>query len=586
MKKRIQFICALSVFALLLSSCANNGGQGNDTTDNSETAEQTEIVLADPVFLVKADGTANCTVTVPRKSSDEVKKLVENFIKDVKKKTGAELPVNDEYSAIETDYEIVINSDAGREPVAEQMKETGYTDYRIGIWDWHIMLTSRSDAATKAGLKKICNLLEKTDDGYCLREDINVLGSALLGDKKASVPVYDTESGEELPYYPIDGGYEVCIQKTNESECLAYAEKLSKNGFTRYSENAMSAGSDTKAKNLTFVYTAEDVHVFLNYNSYQKTTRIVFTNAEALPSLKKPELTAADNAEMSLAQLGIAGLGMSYVIQLKDYSFIVLDGGTSAQSNVNMLYEYLVSKTPTGQKPRIACWVFTHGDPDHIGAPKAFLNAHMENVDVDSVVYNFPDCSVQDTSQDDAAMGTSIFTLKNTIKSFYDATIYTVHTGQKLYFKGVEMEIIFTEEDLYPAKANSYNDTCIMARFTFDNGKVFTMLGDSTVQTSKQLAATYKDYLKSDMLQLAHHGLIGGDKALYQYIDPDICFWATAKERYEGKWDTNKDGTVNLSDVQHCLGQGGCDYNAYIRDTTIKARTHYHAGQTTVIKIK
>ena len=585
MKKKIQLICALSALTLLFSSCTSGGEQGKDTQPDPADTEQTEVVLADPIFLVKADGTANCTVTVPRNSSETVVEAVEDFIRDVKKKTGAELPVVDEYSAIETAYELVINSDAGRPPVSEQIKDTGYTDYKIGLWDWHIMLTSRSDAATKAGLKKVYNLLESVEGGYCLREDINVRGSALLGDKKASVPVYDTANGEELPYYPIDGGYEVCIQNTSESECLSYAEKLGKSGFSKYSENAMSAGSDTSAKNLTFVYVAEDIHVFLNYNSYQKTTRVVFTGAGDLPSLTKPTLTSADNAEMSLAQLGIAGLGMSYVIQLKDYSFIVLDGGTSAQSNVDMLYNYLVSKTPSGQKPEIACWVFTHADPDHIGAPAAFMKTYMEQVDIESVAYNFPDCSVQDTSQDDAAIGTAIFTLKNTIKSFYGSTVYTVRTGQKLYFKGVEMEIIFTEEDLYPERANSYNDTTLMARFTFDNGETFTVLGDSTERTSKQVAATYKDYLKSDMLQLAHHGLIGGDKALYAYIDPDICFWATSKERFEGNHDTNKDGQVTSADVQHCLGKGGCDYNTYIRDTSIKARTHYHAGQTFVVKI-
>ncbi len=124
-----------------------------------------------------------------------------------------------------------------------------------------------------------------------------------------------------------------------------------------------------------------------------------------------------------------------------------------------------------------------------------------------------------------------------------------------------------------------------MVRFTFDNGKTFTVLGDGTEQTSKQVASTYKEYLKSDILQLAHHGLIGGDKTLYSYIDPSICFWATSKERFEGNYDTNKDGKVTSADVQHCLGQGGCDYNAYIRNESIRVRTHYHAGETFVVSI-
>ena len=138
----------------------------------------------------------------------------------------------------------------------------------------------------------------------------------------------------------------------------------------------------------------------------------------------------------------------------------------------------------------------------------------------------------------------------------------------------------------YPLTVKCYNDTSSMMRFTFDNGTTFTVLADSTAQTSKLLAATYREYLKSDILQLAHHGLIGGDKQLYEYIDPEYCFWATSEERYEGRYDTNKDGTVDAKDTQHCLGQGNCSYNAYIRDDAIRKRIHYHAGETTVLYIE
>ena len=577
MKKNIRILCFVMMLIMLLSACGEQDVPQQGEQESTKEEETTKE-LAPPMVLVGADGKANCTVTVPKDSSEAVTEIVNDFIKDVQKKTGVKLPVVDEYSAISTRYEIAINSIAGRPPVEEQLKQTAYTDYSIGIWDWHIMLTSRSDAATKAGLKKIYKSLEKIDDGYCIREDMSVSGSSMLGDKKASVPVYDTLNGTELTFYSVKDGYEVYIENTTKAETMKYAEKLSQYGYSRYSENAIG-------ENLSYVYTAEDMHVFLNYDHSLKAARVVFEKAGPLPSLEKPTLTPADNAEMSVAQIGIAGLGMSYVIQLKDYSFIVIDGGTKDETNTTKLYNYMIEKTPAGKKPVIACWVFTHADPDHIGAPQTFLNKYMENVELESVVCNFPDCSVQDSVQNDEQIGSAIFALENLINNFYDATVYNAHTGQKFYFKGVEMEILFTEEDTYPLKVNSYNDTCVMAKLTFDSGKTFMVLGDSTEQTSKQLAATYKNYLKSDILQLAHHGLIGGDKTLYSYIDPEICFWATSKERFEGKHDTNKDGTVNSRDVQHCLGQGGCDYNSYIRNDSIRKRIHYHGGETFVVSV-
>ena len=575
----MRIICSLTALMLLLSACKKQDGETQTEPPATEVTEaQTEKELAPPMVLVGADGKINCTVTVPRNSSETITEAVNEFVKEVEKKTGAVLPVVDEYSAINTKYEIAVNATAGRPPAEEQLDDTGYTDYVIGIWDWHVMLTFRSESVAKAGLKKISSSLEKIDDGYCIREDMSVRASAILGDKKSSVPTYDTQNGEELPFYSVKEGYEVCIQNTSKEETLAYTEKLVSYGFTKYSENAV-------ADNLTYMYTAEDVQVFLYYNHSLKTTRVVFDELSALPSLEKPQLTSSDNAPVSIAQIGIAGLGMSYVIQLKDYSFIVIDGGTNESDNTNKLYKYMTEKTPAGQKPTIACWLFTHPDPDHIGAPQRFLNNYMEQVELKAVASNFPDCSVQSTSQDDQKISSAIFALENLITRFFDATVYTVHTGQKFYFKGVEMEILFTEEDVYPAKVSSYNDTSLMVRFTFDNGKTFTVLGDGTEQTSKQVASTYKEYLKSDILQLAHHGLIGGDKTLYSYIDPSICFWATSKERFEGNYDTNKDGKVTSADVQHCLGQGGCDYNAYIRNESIRVRTHYHAGETFVVSI-
>ena len=589
MKNIIRILCLLIACMMLFSSCTNNEADAvpnGETVDEQADQTETKEELAAPIVLVTADGKANCTVTKPKDDSEELEQAIDSFLKEIQKKTGVKLPVVDEVSEISTEYEIAINATTGRTPLAEQYDATPYTDYMLGIWDWHIMVTARAESCVKAGLKKISSSLEKIDDGYCIREDIGTSASAILGDKKSSVPVYETKKGEELPLYSVNKGYEVCIQNNTESEFKAYVKKLEDFGFTKYSENAMPAGNSVLGGNLSCVYTAEDMHVFINWYVSQKTARIVFTDPTELPSLEKPALTSADTAKTSIAQIGIAGLGMSYVIQLKDYSFIVIDGGTKASSNLTKLYDYMVSKTPSGKKPTIECWIFTHADPDHIGAPTEFLKNYMEKIELVSVASNFPDCSVQDTSQNDETIGGAIFTLENTINLFYAPKVYTIHTGQKFYFKGVEMEVLFTEEDTYPLKVNSYNDTSAMMRFTFDNGKTFTVLGDSTEQLSKQLANTYKEYLKSDILQLAHHGLIGGNEQLYKYIDPEICFWATSKERYEGKYDTNKDGTVNAKDVQHCLGQGGCGYNAYIRNTSIRERTHYHAGETFVVNVE
>ena len=86
------------------------------------------------------------------------------------------------------------------------------------------------------------------------------------------------------------------------------------------------------------------------------------------------------------------------------------------------------------------------------------------------------------------------------------------------------------------------------------------------------MADTYGAYLKSDLLQLSHHGANGACLDLYRLIDPAVCFWACSQRKFEGD--------------ERMLGiRPGHEFNAYIRDPAVRVREHYHSGVTTVIPI-
>lgn len=391
------------------------------------------------------------------------------------------------------------------------------------------------------------------------------------------LPAYETESGQELePYAAGKSGYQVCIQNTTAMECREYAILLEKAGFQKKYEAMIPAGNGWKnAPNLFYVYTTEALHVFLSWNTALNTSRIVYTNAGPLPSLEKIPLNPKDTIIPSISQIQIE-VGMSYVIQLPDASFILIDGGTYVEQDAQRLYDFMAERSPEGGIPVVAVWMYTHSDPDHIQLSMEFISRYAEKVEIKAFAYNFPDCSILNTKQDDLAMQKLIETLEENIKEYYPESVtYTLHTGQTYYFKGVEIEILLTGEDVYPTIPSVYNDTTAVWRMKFDNGESFMVLGDCTHHLSKQLAATYGTYLKSDILQLAHHGLIGGDKKLYQLIDPAVCFWATFEERFNGNYSRDK--------YQWCLGENICDYNAWIRDESIRIRKHYHNSVTTTL---
>ena len=280
-----------------------------------------------------------------------------------------------------------------------------------------------------------------------------------------------------------------------------------------------------------------------------------------------------------IIQPKLTGGGMSYIVQLADTSFIIVDGGSYNEDDVRELYRLLREYTPKDHMPEISMWMFTHSHFDHIELATEFICAKAADVKIKAFAYQFSfsnNLNIQKSVQEE--MNRTIGVLEGNIARYYpDAAIHTIHTGQHYNFPGLQIEILWTGEDIYPYIANHYNDLSAAWRMHFKNGKSFLILGDCFNYSCKQLVKTYGEYLKSDILQLTHHGLLGGDKELYQLIDPDICFWAVSEERFLGTRPGDK--------IQYCLGEGGCDYNAWIRDESIRVRKHYHQSVTTVINM-
>ena len=107
-----------------------------------------------------------------------------------------------------------------------------------------------------------------------------------------------------------------------------------------------------------------------------------------------------------------------------------------------------------------------------------------------------------------------------------------------------------TYDDLAPAQIKNQNDTNTVLRFKVqatangidENGNMtkvgepYTMLwlGDSNSQQSRYMCAMYGDYLQSDMVQLAHHGNVGCEKALYEAVKATVTWFPHTVSAYQG----------------------------------------------------
>lgn len=394
-----------------------------------------------------------------------------------------------------------------------------------------------------------------------------------------SLPKFISNAGNmlNLPSLSFDDE-RFYVQNSTEDECRDYAESLASNGYTLYDKNEIPSGNEyCRGVNLFYTFVSEGRHVFLFWDASLFTTFVISTPPSPLPNLKKPFSDSEIINKPQFSQLRLVSGGMSYVVKLSDGSFIIIDGGKPNATDIETLYTYLKSNTRNG-KPKIAMWFFTHAHNDHIGLAVKFLKLYKNDVEIASFAHQFPNCDNINVACDMPEEKELMMALLDSIKeNFPNSTVYYMHTGQRYYFCGAELEVLASMDNSFPSLYFSLNDTSVITRLRFDSGKTVMLLADSSHHESRMLANTYGSYLKSDFMQLAHHGLLGGDIDLYRFIDPDICLWPVRQDRF--------DGTLENQKYQWCKGEGGLNYNVWIRDEKIKHREHYAQNETVTFEV-
>ena len=385
--------------------------------------------------------------------------------------------------------------------------------------------------------------------------------------------------GEMLEIYPCGNeNYQLCIKNVADEQVSEYLDQLEKTQYSVCEDNSIE-------KNILQVYISEEYHLYLSYMPDVSTLRLTCGRKKA--SAVRKEIILCDTVPPTVSQIQIR-TGMCYCLTLCDGTFLMIDGGLSDTEDEDRLYDFLCRNAGNGTKPIIRAWFMSHTHPDHTRLAESFMTRYKEEVDVLEAVYNFPDFEKIEVLRESAetnAKNAKCF--ESTVRECYPRAIHTTcHTGEVIAFSGVRVTTIMTHEDIYPTPINSSNHTSSAWRFDFDSGISFMCLGDIWTEMCVQLSRTFSaEYLKADIMQVTHHGLLGGHIDLYRMIDPEICLWPSPEDRFAGTWTDPRRVALGKPTVQYCIGEGGCDYNAWIKDSSIKERQHYHAGSTVTIPV-
>ena len=271
----------------------------------------------------------------------------------------------------------------------------------------------------------------------------------------------------------------------------------------------------------------------------------VFVQASGTSYHTQSEATTASVCEPMLWQLDVDNTGgdnggMSYVIRLTDGTFVIIDGGYRTEKEAKNLYSVLASNNPLDGNPEVSAWFITHAHLDHYGILSQFTSMYSESVTVKGFYYNFPSENVGDI------WSSNCKGIETEMKKWSGAKLYSkIHSGMVMGFAGATVEVLATHEDVKQSYyngenivANSFdgngNNTSTVLRFNIAGQKIM-FLADAETGVSNALTGTYtSSFLKSDIMQMAHHGFNDGVKSdLVEAIDPDVVLWPMDIIKYD-----------------------------------------------------
>lgn len=221
-------------------------------------------------------------------------------------------------------------------------------------------------------------------------------------------------------------------------------------------------------------------------------------------------------------------LMMGYVIKSKEGKLVVIDGGYSGDPGIKNYLLDMLKNISGMDKPIIDAWFLTHIHEDHTSEFARILLNHADEIVIKNIYFNFPKKEWLLSKMTDVDVQWHNFDLlENAFDTYYGTKGYLdkhegVKAGDKFKIDNIEFEILLANID----KAKIVNDTSIVIRMKSDN-QIILFLGDLYFSNGDYLAELYGANLKSDIVQMAHHGQNGVGLNVYKLISPKVCLWPT-----------------------------------------------------------
>lgn len=205
---------------------------------------------------------------------------------------------------------------------------------------------------------------------------------------------------------------------------------------------------------------------------------------------------------------------LSIVIKSPHGKLIVVDGGWEADAT--KLSELILQ-----QGGKVDVWLITHPHEDHVGALCAILNDTSRKIRIDKIYCSLatPDWYRQ-VSPTGAGIADQL--LSAFMKLPVGMVINNIGRGTEINIDDVNIRVL-NNRGVYTY--NGVNNSSMVYKIRVSEQSIL-ILGDLAYDGGKDLIRSCAAAeLKSDIVQMAHHGQQGVDQDVYALIAPTTCLW-------------------------------------------------------------
>ncbi|MBE6668060.1 MAG: hypothetical protein E7607_07125 [Ruminococcaceae bacterium] len=535
--KRVFVAMLAAIMLLSIVSCNNNAAEenlntpsGDDTTTTADTSVYFDIIKDGKCIPIRyGAGATGAEIQIAKGVADKIGRA-----------TGAavELDISVSYDA--NKLEIIVGHGAAADyPEVEQaISELGYGEGLAKMIGNKLVIVGADTESIELVIDEMVKVFMNTkDENNNVRVSDKFIVSQCVNEMIAKMPFYD--------------GYTPTVVDRNDG-CYSFEFKTNKNAFEKYLKLLTDSGfelyaSNTIDENVYNTYVNEETgivatSIYAEFNGQCRLLMEWLDNTELPTKAEDNKYTPVEGLESSITQIGLWYAngntplisppnaegreyynyfnGMSYAIRLADGSFIVVDGGHDNPVSAQNLYNILKEQAPDPDNIVIAAWFISHDHSDHTGIFGNFIGKYKD-VEIERFIYNFPG----EELGNEEGMGKK---LRSLIKGFYpNAKIIKAHPGQEFNIRNAKITMLYTMDVYFKDTLSDTNNASIVWKMEL-NGKTFMCLGDYSEGGDTLLNLYSAETLKSDIVQVAHHGISGMSNEVYVKIAPEYALWPVA----------------------------------------------------------